>query len=160
MSGAVPTRLGPNRELAADGTVLGGFSMSVADLDRSIAFYRALGFEMGETFTLQPPYARLLGQAPDFIVRGVYMRRDGIPIELVQFVSEPVTAPPSPDLGRQLGIAHIRFGVRSLAPVEAAVRAHGGTVIEDRRTTASGMDYVYCADPDGVRILLSAPATA
>lgn len=157
---ATHVRLGPNRELAADGLVLGGFSMSVADLDRSIAFYRALGFEIGEVFTIQPSYGALLGQAEGFVARGVYMRRDGIPIELVQFVSAPVTAPPSPDLGRQLGFAHMRFGVRSLRDAEAWIRAHGGSVLEDRRTSGNGMEYIYCADPDGVRILLSAAAPA
>lgn len=157
---AAPVRLGPNRELAPDGLVLGGFSMSVTDLDRSLAFYRALGFEVGEVFTIQPPYGPLLGQVEGFTARGAYMRRDGIPIELVQFLTAPVVSPPSPDLGRQLGFAHMRLGVRSLREVEARIRAHGGSVLEDRRTTGNGMDYVYCADPDGVRILLSAPASS
>ncbi len=155
---ALPVRWGPNRELGPDGMVLGGLSMSVGDLDRSIAFYAALGFEMSEAFQILPAYAPMLEQAAEFTARAIYMRRDGIPIELVQMVSAPATAPPSAGLGRQLGLAHIRIGTDDLARAEALVKAHGGSVLDDLRTTANGMTYVYATDPDGMRILLSAPA--
>jgi catechol 2,3-dioxygenase-like lactoylglutathione lyase family enzyme len=150
-------RIGPNRELGADGLVLGGLSVSVRDLDRSIRFYRALGFSIGEVFQVLPAYGPLLGLPEGFRARAAYVLRDGVPIELVEATSPPVTASASGGLGAQLGLAHIRFHVDELARATTLVASHGGRVIDDERTIANGMSYVFCVDPDGVRLMISAP---
>ena len=154
------TRIGPNRELGPDGLVLGGLSISVRDLDRSIGFYRALGFSVGEAFQVLPDYGPLLGLPPGFQARAVYIRRDRVPIELVEVVSPPAAALPSSGLGAQLGMAHIRLHTDDLERAAALVLANGGRVLNGRRTLANAMAYACCLDPDGVSLLVSAPAPA
>ena len=151
-------RIGPNRELGADGLVLGGLSVSVGDLDRSIRFYRALGFLVGEVFQVLPAYGPLLGLPEGFRARAVYILRDGVPIELVEAISPPAAAPASRGLGAQLGLAHIRLHVDELARATKLVASYGGRVIDEERTTANGMSYVFCVDPDGMRLMISAQA--
>ena len=56
----------------------------------------------------------------------------------------------------QFGLTHLCFRVDDVEAVAAAVVEHGGTVHENTRTTlADGvLDFVYCSDPDGVRLEL------
>lgn len=157
MSDTSPVRIGPNRELAGDGIVVGGLSTSVSDLDRSIGFYRALGFAVGTPFDILPAYRSILGMADGSAARAVYVRRDGVALELVQ-IGSVSPAPPSGSFAAQLGLTHIRLCVDSLPRVEALIQACGGAVQGEARVAANDMVYVYCTDPDGMRILLSAPA--
>lgn len=157
MSESAPVRIGPNRELAGDGIVFGGISTSVSDLDRSIDFYHALGFAVGTPFDILPAYRPILGMADDSMVRAVYVKRDGVALELVETGSTS-PAPPSGSFAAQLGLTHIRLCVDALSRVEALIQTCGGAVQDEARVAANGMVYVYCTDPDGMRILLSAAA--
>jgi lactoylglutathione lyase len=79
-------------------------------------------------------------------------------VELLDFV-EPGT---SGDADRrpmnQLGLTHLSFRVDDVGAVAERVAAMGGTVLTGTRTTfdlgSSALDFVYCTDPDGVRIEL------
>ena len=157
MSESAPVRIGPNRELAGDGIVFGGISTSVSDLDRSIDFYHALGFAVGTPFDILPAYRPILGMADDSMVRAVYVKRDGVALELVETGSTS-PAPPSRSFAAQLVLTHNRVCVDALSRVEALIQTCGGAVQDEARVAANGMVYVYCTDPDGMRILLSAAA--
>ena len=58
----------------------------------------------------------------------------------------------------QLGLTHLSIRVDDVAAVAATLEALGGTVLADSRTTfdlpGASLDFVYCTDPDGVRIEL------
>jgi lactoylglutathione lyase len=58
----------------------------------------------------------------------------------------------------RLGLTHLSFRVRDLDAVAQAVTSNGGVVHDATRTTfgtgADALDFVYCSDPDGVRIEL------
>ena len=58
----------------------------------------------------------------------------------------------------RLGLTHLSFRVDDLEAVAAASRTFGGTVVASTRTTldlgGTVLDFVYCTDPDGVRIEL------
>jgi catechol 2,3-dioxygenase-like lactoylglutathione lyase family enzyme len=146
--------------LRSDGTVVGGLAISVSDLDRSLQFYRALGFSIGQPFQVLAAYGPVLGLSPGFQARAVYIRRDRVLIELVEVMSPRITTPPSQGLGVQQGLAHIRFHADSLERLAALVVANGGRLLDDRRTVANGMAYAFCTDPDGVRLMISVPAPA
>jgi catechol 2,3-dioxygenase-like lactoylglutathione lyase family enzyme len=153
-------RVGPNRDLGEDGRVVGGLSVSVRHLEASVDFYRALGFSVGETFDVLPAYGPMLEAPPGFRARAVYVRRDGVAMELVEFASPPAQTSASAGLAAQIGLAHIRFHVDDLGRMGALVSAHGGRVLDETRIVANTMAYVFCTDPDGVRLLVSAPVPA
>jgi hypothetical protein len=64
----------------------------------------------------------MLDQAPDFTARAVYMQRqDGLPIELVEMISAPVSASPGKGLGVQRGL--VRHQVLCGGPVTHRVNS-------------------------------------
>ncbi len=57
----------------------------------------------------------------------------------------------------QLGLTHLSLRVHDVDAVASAIESLGGTVVADTRTTFGSsdvLDFVYCTDPDGVRIEL------
>ncbi len=58
----------------------------------------------------------------------------------------------------QLGLTHLSVRVDDIDTVAEAVESLGGTVVAGTRTTmelpGASLDFVYCTDPDGVRIEL------
>ena len=131
----------------------------VSDLDRSMRFYcDGLGFEPGDHHAIGNPFARLM-DLDEVALRSQFVHRDGVSIELLQFDRPGHTG----DRGRrpmtQLGLTHLSLRVSDVDGIAARVRDHGGAVHDETRTTFPGgdapvMDFVYCTDPDGVRIEL------
>ena len=134
----------------------------VGDLERSVRFYcEGLGFELVQSHTVGQEFGRLM-ELDDVSLQSRFVRRDGVSIELLHFESpghsgEPVRRPMN-----QLGLTHLSLRVEDLDAVAAVVESHGGRVIGGTRTTfgsANELDFVYCTDPDGVRIeLMHLPA--
>ena len=59
----------------------------------------------------------------------------------------------------QLGLTHLSLRVDDVEAAAATIEALGGTVVRPdpdhlRRSVRSSLDFVYCTDPDGVRIEL------
>jgi lactoylglutathione lyase len=134
------------------------FGICVSDLDRSLRFYcDALGFEKAETHSIGSEFAALM-DLPDVAVTSQFIRRGPTAIELLAFRE------PAPFGGRdrravnQLGLTHLSFRVDDLAATEARVVELGGAVVESSRTTidldGTPLRFVYCTDPDGVRVEL------
>jgi lactoylglutathione lyase len=138
--------------------VFSHFGICVSDLERSLRFYcEALGFETAESHQIGSEFARLM-DLPDVAVTSQFIRREGTAIELLAF-SEPA---PFGDGERravnQLGLTHLSFRVAEVEAVAAKVVELGGAVVESSRTTVefggTPLEFVYCTDPDGVRIEL------
>jgi lactoylglutathione lyase len=138
--------------------VFSHFGICVSDLERSLRFYcEALGFERAESHQIGSEFARLM-DLPDVAVTSQFIRREGTAIELLAF-SEPA---PFGDGERravnQLGLTHLSFRVAEVEAVAAKVVELGGAVVESSRTTVefggTPLEFVYCTDPDGVRIEL------
>jgi lactoylglutathione lyase len=134
------------------------FGICVSDLDRSLRFYcDALGFEKAENHEIGTEFARLM-DLPDVAVTSQFIRRGTTAIELLAF-HEPA---PFGDGQRrpvnQLGLTHLSFRVTDVEAVAAKVVALGGTRVDTSRTTidfdGTPLEFVYCTDPDGVRIEL------
>ena len=146
------------------GAVFSHIGICVSDLDRSLRFYcDGLGFVAAESFTIGNDFARLM-DLEGVDLRSQYIRREGLSIELLSFVSPPTLGEAIRRPVNQLGLTHLSFRVDDVDAVAADIASLGGAVHDETRTTfelggGQVMDFVYCTDPDGTRIeLMNLPA--
>jgi catechol 2,3-dioxygenase-like lactoylglutathione lyase family enzyme len=130
----------------------------VSDLDRSLRFYcEGLGFTPAEAHTVGSQFGALM-ELDAVALESRFIERDGLRIELLGFRNPA----PVGDGGRRalnaLGLTHLSVRVDDVDQVAAALEAVGGSVVSATRTTfdlgATPLDFLYCTDPDGVRIEL------
>jgi lactoylglutathione lyase len=138
--------------------VFSHFGVCVSDLDRSLRFYcEALGFEKAEGHEIGSEFAGLM-DLPDVAVTSQFIRRDATAIELLAFHEPAPFGSRERRAVNQLGVTHLSFRVRDVAATAARIVQLGGAVIESSRTQidvgGAGLEFVYCTDPDGVRIEL------
>jgi lactoylglutathione lyase len=153
----VPTTTTP----AKGGPVNVSFShlgICVSDLERSIRFYcDGLGFELAQAHTVGGEFGRLV-ELDDVVLQSRFVRRDGISLELLHFDSPGHSGGTERRPMNQLGITHLSLRVDDLDSVAHVIESLGGTVVTSTRTTLGPsedpLDFVYCTDPDGVRIEL------
>lgn len=132
----------------------------VSDLDRSIRFYcQSLGFELVESHTVGTEFGKLMEVEGNIVLQSRFVTRDGVRIELLRFDEPGYQGPAARRPMNQLGLTHLSVRVQDVDAVAASIRELGGTVFEHTRTKFSNpdgstMDFVYCTDPDGVRIEL------
>ena len=137
-------------------TALSHVGVCVSDVERSTRFYcEALGFEAAEAFDVGDEFGRLM-ELDSVQLHSQFLRRDGQAIELLAFSAPEPGGSKERRPMTQFGLTHLCFRVDDVEAVAAAVVEHGGTVHENTRTTlADGvLDFVYCSDPDGVRLEL------
>ena len=146
-------------------TVVGSHhtAFQVADLARSVAFYRdLLGFEVVWERVNREEYVRRIVGYPEAELHQALLRFPGSEhcLELIDYRGvdrSPVDAsPPNP------GTAHVCLLVRDLVPFyDTLVAAGVGAVSEPIRVTSGpneGRLAVYMIDPDGFRVeLLEVP---
>src|SRR6185437_14321300 len=136
--------------------VFSHFGICVSDLDRSVRFYcDALGFEKAESHEIGTEFARLM-DFPDVAVTSQFVRRDATAIELLAFDEPAPFGPRERRAVNQLGLTHLSFRVRDVAATVQRIVELGGAVVESSRTEidlgGAGLEFVYCTDPDGVRV--------
>jgi catechol 2,3-dioxygenase-like lactoylglutathione lyase family enzyme len=134
--------------------------IGVSDLARSRRFYcEGLGFTFEHAL-------HVVGEPTDTLLRlrgtdlqAVYLTRDGVRIELLQFVSPPAPARYQRVMNEP-GLTHLSLRVADMDAALAAVRTAGGRVLDDTVVrfpqfhSAAGM----VVDPDGQLIeLVQAP---
>lgn len=138
--------------------VFSHFGICVSDLDRSVRFYcDALGFEKAESHEIGTEFARLM-DLPDVAVTSQFVRRDTTAIELLAFHDPAPFGPAERRAVNQLGLTHLSFRVPDIEAAVMRITALGGAVVETSRTEidlgGTGLEFVYCTDPDGVRVEL------
>ena len=88
----------------------------------------------------------------------VFVRRDGVSIELLHFDSPGHTGEPVRRPMNQLGLTHLSLRVEDLEAVSQVIESLGGAVVGGGTRTTFGtsgeLDFVDCTDPDGVRVEL------
>jgi catechol 2,3-dioxygenase-like lactoylglutathione lyase family enzyme len=90
-------------------------------------------------------------------LRSQMITLDAMKIELLHYTSPGVDGVPSARRN-QLGLTHLSFWVADVDKAAAALVACGGTILPDTRQ-APGIELVFLADPDGVRVeLMGDPA--
>ena len=136
--------------------------LCVRDLDRSLRFFcDGLGFEKAEGFELDsdtaPGLERSLGVPGPVKIVSQFIQNDTMKIELLHFVSPGVDGTPSA-VRNQVGLTHLSFYVDDLDAATKHLVDCGATVIEETRASP-GIDLLFLADPDGVRVeLMAAPS--
>lgn len=155
------------------GLQLSHLGISVSNIESSTDFYvKALGFEQGSTRGGGPEYSDLTG-LPDSVFKNRFLVKDGVTIELVQFIKPA----PSPDVipkpFNKFGLTHLSFRVSDVDEVARRIEEHGGSILEGAvyegnieapTEAAKGGEknvwheersrIIFCLDPDGVRVEL------
>jgi catechol 2,3-dioxygenase-like lactoylglutathione lyase family enzyme len=130
----------------------------VTDLDRSERFYReGLGFEPGAVHQVGNEFGPLM-ELDGLALESRFLSRDGLTIELLGFTSPTPTGDGARRSMCQVGLTHLSLKVDDIDGLAETIVALGGTVVSSTRTTfelgESALDFLYCTDPDGVRIEL------
>lgn len=138
-------------------SVVNHVGLCVHDIDRSRRFYeQLLGFAYEhEIAPPDDPTGKLLRLAPPVGLRAMYLRKDGLRLELLAY--EGHRRPPRARPMDEPGLTHISIGAPDLRGLLDRVEALGGAVVAD---TDIGV-AVFIRDPDGQLIeLLEAKETA
>jgi catechol 2,3-dioxygenase-like lactoylglutathione lyase family enzyme len=131
-------------------SVVNHIGLCVHDIDRSRRFYEELlGFEYERE--IAPPdeiTGRLLQLDPPLGLRAVYLRKDGLVLELLAYAGRrrprrerPMDEP---------GLTHISIGAEDHGSLLDRVEALGGTVVAESDIGVA----VFIRDPDGQLIEL------
>ena len=161
---AVAADFGPPGDLDESGIRLANFGICVQDLDKSAAFYQALGFEASDVHPIPAPLGHALEAGDDMKLEVRFVRRNGTVIELIHFLNPPPKGKPTRRAMNQLGLTHIALRVDDVDRVAAIIKKNGGQIVEKSRTKlgppGKGFHVLFCTDPDGVRIELGGPVKA
>jgi len=128
----------------------------VADLSRSLAFYReGLSFREVGRFSAGDEATDTILEVEDVQVEMVYLERDGFRIELLYYPSPGHVGSGERRAMNALGLTHLSFAVDDLERVGRAIEAAGGHVLEETRSVfKTGNRGLFALDPDGTRIEL------
>ena len=131
------------------------FGICVSDLDRSLRFYcEGLGFQQSQSHSVGAEFGPLM-EIDQPKLESRFITRDGLSIELLWFAEPGHTGDGARRPMNELGLTHLSFRVDDVAATAERLVDLGGAVVDGTRTTfASTLDFVYCTDPDGVRIEL------
>jgi catechol 2,3-dioxygenase-like lactoylglutathione lyase family enzyme len=115
----------------------------VADLDRSVAFYVALGFVVDRELELPDEVVGpFLGVATPCGFTAVYLAAGDFQLELMRFGEGP-RPPAATRVFDEPGLTHLSLSVDDLEAANAAVVEHGGTVVSSSSRSS------IVRDPDG-----------
>ena len=139
------------------------YSHCVSDIERSRRFYtEVLGFEVMAEFDFDDANtARVMG-VPDARFKGIFMKRDGMRIEIIGFSNPPPERTVRRRSSNEIGHSHLSFYVTDLDATLRALREQGVTVDDDTRATVvNGIECCVVRDPDGFPIeIVQTPSLA
>ena len=133
--------------------------LQVADLARSVAFYRdVLGFEEVFAWNPQAPYIRELVGYPDVDIHAAILRPPNSEVFLELLEYRNVERTPVDTRTANPGTAHIAFFVDDLDALFTDLQARGVASVSAPVTPTIGPNKggraVYMIDPDGIRVEL------
>jgi catechol 2,3-dioxygenase-like lactoylglutathione lyase family enzyme len=136
----------------------------VSNLDASRRFYcEGLGFSPAEGFELTSADLEGLGASLEVDGRvsltSQFVTLGELKIELLAF-REPAVGGRASERRNQRGLTHLSFYVDDVDAAARRLTQFGATVLEETRSNL-GIEVVFLADPDGVRVeLMAIPAPA
>jgi glyoxylase I family protein len=127
----------------------------VSDIDRSSRFYcEGLGFEQVAAHHVGPEFAALM-ELDGVELESRMLARDGVTIELLGYVAPDHIGEATRRPMNQLGLTHLSLRVDDVDEVASRIESLGGAVVGGTRTRmGDSLDFLYCTDPDGIRIEL------
>ena len=130
----------------------------VSDLDLSQRFYcEALGFEQVAAHEVGEEFSGLM-ELDGVRLRSRMIAKDGVTLELLGYDAPGTTGDGTRRPMNGLGLTHLCLKVDDVEATAEAIEALGGTIVRSTRTTipigATSLEFLYCTDPDGVRIEL------
>jgi catechol 2,3-dioxygenase-like lactoylglutathione lyase family enzyme len=135
------------------------FNFTVADMDRSLAFWRdALGLELLSDWVSEADYLAEITGFPTVRMRLAFLRLPGTDakLELIQYL-EPLGAPRDQPTNVP-GAAHLCFDVPDIQAAYDELRAGGvrfrSAPVEITSAANFGARGVYLVDPDGITLEL------
>jgi catechol 2,3-dioxygenase-like lactoylglutathione lyase family enzyme len=139
-------------------TTVSHIGICVSDVERSLRFYcDGLGFTPSGSHHVGPAFSTLM-ELEDVDLDSRFIERDGLRLELLRFRTPHPTGDGSRRAMNALGLTHLCIRVDDVDHVAATLESLGGRVVAGTRTTFSPgsdpLDFVYCTDPDGIRIEL------
>jgi len=134
-------------------------AFQVADLERSLAFYRdLLGFEIAFAWNPHAAYIGELVGYPDVDIHAAILRLPGSDVFLELLEYRNVERVPVDTRTANPGTAHIAFFVDDLDTLYADLAAQGVRSVSAPVTPTIGPNEggraVYLIDPDGIRVEL------
>ena len=147
-----------DRNRDGSGLTVSHIGICVSDLESSLHFYvDGLGFEVVGSHDVGEEFADLM-ELDGVRLRSRMIRRDGVTLELLDYVTPGTTGAAERRPMNQLGLTHLSLRVDDVESVAATIESLGGKVVRATRTTftfgEASLDFLYCTDPDGVRIEL------
>ena len=132
------------------------YSHCVSDIERSRAFYTdVLGFETMAEFDFDDPLTAKVMMVPECKFKGIFMKCDGMRIELIGFTNPPPEPAVRPHSANEVGHSHLTFNVRDLDEALDFMREKGVPIEEGSRSKLSGgIECCVVRDPDGFPIEL------
>lgn len=122
--------------------------MTVSDLDRSVAFYEQLGFEVIARIEEEGEEVEQGVGVAGAKLRVAMLQGPKSRLELIEYL-EPSDGPaPHPNNG--IGAAHVCLEVEDVDAAVAELRDRGVEFLTDPITHESGIRWVYAKDPDGI----------
>ena len=137
----------------------------ITDIDRSMRFFdTAIGFAPAENYALSnhSDWLDIVNELEGVKLRAQMVRSpEGNTIELLKMESPACFGPRERRPMNRYGLTHMAFHVDDIDMVAADVLANGGrTYPQTRAVFGSGIEIMYCTDPDGVRVeLMRTPAS-
>ncbi len=131
--------------------------IQVADLERSIAFYRdILGFELVFQWNPQAEYIRTIVGYPDADIHAAVLRMPGGDVFLEILEYRNVDKAPVDTRTANPGTAHMAFFTDDCDALYAELTAKGVASVSPPVTPSIGPNTggraVYMIDPDGIRV--------
>jgi catechol 2,3-dioxygenase-like lactoylglutathione lyase family enzyme len=129
----------------ADGVAFNHLGHCVSDLARSRRFYEELlGFEVErELHPPDDPSSTLLRLPKPLGMTALYLRRDGLVLELLHFAGG--AKPARERVINEPGLTHVSVSVDDVDAVCARVTEYGGEVVADTNIGVA----IFIRDPDG-----------
>ena len=122
--------------------------ITVSDLDRSVAFYERLGFEVAERIEEEGEEVERGVGVPGARLRVAMLQGPNSRLELIEYLQPSDEPSPHPNNG--IGAAHVCFEVEDVDAAVAELREQGIEFLTDPITHEAGIRWVYAKDPDGI----------